>query len=110
MEQRFGVEVLRSREPVVVEFFTEWSGSAFIIAELLYALEKQYAGDAKFVIVNMDESEQLRRKYGVKKIPTILFFKDGEVVGQLEGTQPRSKIEETIENVLKNHEQTHFIR
>ena len=102
MEQRFALEVLESKEPVVVEFFTEWSGSAFIIAELLYALEKQYLGDVKFVIVNMDESEQLRRSYGVKKIPTILFFKDGEVVGQLEGTQPRSKIKEGIENVLKN--------
>jgi thioredoxin 1 len=101
MERRFGLEVLESKEPVVVEFFTEWSGSAFIIAELLYALEKQYAGEVKFVIVNMDESEQLRRAYGVKKIPTILFFKDGEVVGQLEGTQPRSKIEEVIENILE---------
>lgn len=102
MERRFALEVLESKVPVVVEFFTEWSGSAFIIAELLYALEKKYAGDVKFVIVNMDESEQLRRSYGVKKIPTILFFKDGEVVGQLEGIHPRSKIEEAIENVLKN--------
>lgn len=102
MEPRFELEVLKSKEPVVVEFFTEWSGSAFIIAELLYALEKQYVKDVKFVIVNMDESEPLRRAYGVKKIPTILFFKDGEVVDQLEGTQPRSKIEEVIENIMKN--------
>ena len=102
MERRFALEVLESKLPVVVEFFTEWSGSAFIIAELLYALERQYAGKVKFVIVNMDESKQLRKAYGVKKIPTILFFKEGEVVDQLEGTQPRSKIEEAIENVLKN--------
>lgn len=102
MEPRFELEVLKSKEPVVVEFFTEWSGSAFIIAELLYALEKQYVKDVKFVIVNMDESEPLRMAYGVKKIPTILFFKDGEVIDQLEGTQPRSKIEEVIENIMKN--------
>ena len=52
---RFRGEVIENDKPVLVEFFTEWSGSAFIIAELLYELEKHYAAFVKFVLVNVDE-------------------------------------------------------
>ena len=98
---RFRAEVIENEKPVLVEFFTEWSGSAFIIAELLYELEKQYAEFVKFVLVNVDESKEIREDYGIKKIPSILFFKKGEVINQLEGTPSRVKIKEVLDQIIE---------
>lgn len=101
---RFKPEVIDNEKPVLVEFFTEWSGSAFLIAELLYQLEKQYKDYVKFVLVNVDESPEILEDYGVKKIPTILFFKEGEVINQLEGTPSRVKIKEVLDNIIEQIE------
>jgi len=97
---RFDFEIHESKWPVVVLFFTEWSGSAFIIAQMLHELEKQYANTVKFVLVNSDESPELCQTFGIRKIPTILFFREGEVVNQLQGTHSRSRIKEIINAVI----------
>jgi thioredoxin 1 len=99
--KRFKQEVVENNEPVMVEFFTEWSGSAFLIAELLSELEKEYGTHVKFVLVNIDESPEISSRYGVKKIPTILFFRKGEVINQLEGTPSRATIKEVLNNIIK---------
>ena len=98
---RFNPEVIENDKPVLVEFFTEWSGSAFLIAELLYELEKEYSSHFKFVLINIDESKSIPKKYGVKKIPTILFFRKGEVINQLEGTPSRVKIKEVLDGIIE---------
>jgi len=98
---RFKHEVIDDKKPVLVEFFTEWSGSAFLIAELLYQLEKQYEEYVKFALVNVDESPEIKEEYGVKKIPTILFFREGEVINQLEGTPSRVKIKEVLDGIIE---------
>jgi thioredoxin 1 len=101
---RFKHEVIEDKKPVLVEFFTEWSGSAFLIAELLYQLEKQYAEYVKFALVNVDESPEIKEEYGVKKIPTILFFREGEVINQLEGTPSRAKIKDILDHLIEQIE------
>lgn len=98
---RFKPEVIDNEKPVLVEFFTEWSGSAFLIAELLYELEKEYGAHVKFVLINIDEYPEISSKYGVKKIPTILFFREGEVINQLEGTPSRVKIKEVLDKIIE---------
>ncbi len=98
---RFKPEVIYDAKPVLVEFFTEWSGSAFLIAELLYQLEKQYKDDVKFVLVNVDQSPEIRANYGVKKIPTLLFFNKGKVIYQLEGSPSRVKIKEVLDHIIE---------
>jgi thioredoxin 1 len=98
---RFKHEVIDDKKPVLVEFFTEWSGSAFLIAELLYQLEKQYTDYVKFTLVNVDESPEIQKEYGVKKIPTILFFRKGEVINQLEGTPSRAKIKDILDQLIE---------
>ena len=99
--KRFKPEVIENDKPVLVEFFTEWSGSAFLIAELLYQLEEHYSNYVKFLMVNVDESPEIRGKYGITKIPTILFFKEGEVINQLEGTPSRVKIKEALDKIIE---------
>ena len=99
-KHQFKLEVIDNDGLVLVEFYTEWSGSAFIITKLLSELEKHYENKVRFVLINIEETKTLSERYGVKKIPTILFFKDGEVIHQLEGIHSRNKIENVLDAIL----------
>jgi thioredoxin 1 len=102
----FDPQGYETTKAVVVEFFTDWSGSAFIIAQLLYQLEEYYNHYFEFIMVNVEESEKIRAQYGIKKIPTILFFKDGMVINQLEGTQSRSTIKDVLDEIIEQIEKS----
>jgi len=97
---RFEWVIKEHPRPLLVEFFTEWSGSAFIVSEMLYGLEEPYGDRVFFTLVNCDEPGELCRAYGVQKIPTILFFREGEVVDQLVGTPSRREVEHVLERML----------
>lgn len=102
-ETQFQREVIESNDPVVVEFFTDWSGSAYIITGLLNELEREYSGLVKFVNMDFDKSKQFCETYRITKIPTILFFKNGEAVEILQGTHSRSAIIEIIDLLINKN-------
>ena len=88
--------VLKSSEPVLVDFYADWCGPCRALAPKLEELSESFSGKAKIVKVNVDNSQDIAGQYGVRGIPAMFFFKDGELQGQLVGNQPKESIEEAL--------------
>ena len=99
-DQNFEAEVLQSEGPVVVDFWAEWCAPCRQIAPIIGALADEYGEQVKIFKMNIDESPQTPGKYGVRAIPTVLAFKGGQVVQQLQGARPKSAFEEMISGLL----------
>ncbi|MBF0377239.1 MAG: thioredoxin [Desulfamplus sp.] len=99
-DDAFDSEVIKSNIPVMVDFWAPWCGPCRAIAPTIEALEKSYAGKVKFVKVNVDENPQSPSKYAIQAIPTLIFFKNGQVVEQITGMVAKSKLEEAIDALL----------
>ncbi len=99
-EQNFEQEVLQSDIPVVVDFWATWCQPCLKLAPILEDLEKDYEGKVKIGKLNIENDQALAAKYGVLSIPTLLFFKDGEVRHQAVGLQPKKKLVKALEKVL----------
>jgi len=84
----FEGEVLKSETPVLVDFWAEWCAPCRAIAPIVKDLAEQYDGKIKVVKINIDESPLTPGNYGIRSIPTVLAFKDGQVVSQLPGARP----------------------
>ncbi len=91
-EQNFKVEVLESNQPVLVDFWAEWCGPCRMIAPAIDELAQDFVGKAKVVKVNVDDEPALASQYGVRSIPTLLFFQGGKVVDQLVGAAPKNTL------------------
>ncbi len=92
--------VLKSDKPVMVDFWAPWCGPCKAIAPTIEALEKEFGDKMTFVKVNVDDNPISPSKYGVQAIPTLIFFKKGEIADQITGMVAKQKLEETIKSVL----------
>ena len=99
--ENFREEILESKQPVMVEFFTDWSGSCHIIRPVMQELAEQFKTIIKFCRINMDEQPEIAREYGIRKIPTILFFKDGQIADFIKGVIPKTIIVEKLNIILQ---------
>ena len=97
-QDNFTAEVLDSDTPVVVDFWAEWCAPCKMIAPVLEQISQDYAGKLKVAKVNVDDDGEIAQRYNIVSIPTLLLFKDGEVVRQQVGAVPR----ETIEGMLRD--------
>lgn len=97
----FEADVLNSKGPVVVDFWAEWCGPCKQISPALEEIAKEMAGKVAIAKVNIDENPNTPSKYGVRGIPTLLLFKDGQVVATKIGALPKNKLAEWIESELK---------
>ena len=95
-DQNFDSEVLKSSQPVLVDFWAVWCGPCRMIAPTVEALANDYVGKAKIAKMNVDENQGVPGQYGIRSIPTLLLFKDGQVRGQIVGAQGREAIEKLI--------------
>ena len=96
----FEAEVLKSRIPVLVDFWAEWCGPCKAIAPTLEAVAKDYLGRAKVVKINVDQNIAVPSRYNIKGIPTLLLFRDGAVRDQIVGTNTRENIAKVIDKHL----------
>jgi thioredoxin len=97
-DSNFAADVLASKEPVVVDFWAEWCGPCKMIAPHLEELSTELGGKVKIVKLNIDENQQTTIKYGVRSIPTLILFKDGEPVDMKVGAGPKSDLQKWIQN------------
>ncbi|MGA3171720.1 MAG: thioredoxin [Chthoniobacteraceae bacterium] len=84
-ESNFDAEVVRNAAPVLVDFWAEWCGPCKMIAPILDEIANEKAGAVKVAKVNVDENQGLSSKFGIRAIPTLLFFKNGAVREQIVG-------------------------
>lgn len=92
----FESDVLKSAEPVVVDFWAEWCGPCKMIAPALEEIATELAGQVKIAKVNIDENPELAAQYGVRSIPTLLLFKNGEIAANMVGAAPKSRLADWI--------------
>ena len=100
-EGNFEDEVLRSRLPVLVDFWAPWCGPCRMIAPITEKLAEEFQGRFKFCKLNIDENPQVASRYRVMSIPQILFFKSGEVVDESTGAVPESVLKSKVDSVLQ---------
>ena len=95
-EQTFDQEVLRSEQPVLVDFWAEWCGPCHAVAPVLDKIAEERQGELKLVKVNIDENQNLAIKYGIQSIPAIVLFKNGEPAAAAIGAQPKPALERAL--------------
>jgi len=92
----FEADVLKSVEPVVVDFWAEWCGPCKMIGPSLEELAKEFGGKVKIVKLNVDENPAVAGKLGIRSIPTLMLFKDGKVSAQKVGAAPKGELAKWI--------------
>lgn len=99
-DNNFEQEVIQSDVPVLVDLWAEWCGPCRMIHPIVEELEKEYESRAKMTKLDVDSNPQTSAKYGVRNIPTVLFFKNGEVVDKQVGAVPKKVFAEKLEAIL----------
>lgn len=98
---RENFETLKNGElPMVIDFWATWCGPCRMVAPVIEELAAQYDGKVVVGKCDVEENEDLAVEFGIRNIPTILFFKNGQNVDKLVGAQPKAKIEEKIQALL----------
>ena len=97
-DSNFATDVLGAKEPVVVDFWAAWCGPCKMIEPHLEELSAELDGKVKIVKLNIDENQQTAIKYGVRSIPTLIMFKNGEPVDMKVGAGPKSDLQKWINN------------
>lgn len=93
----FEDEVLNADNPVLVDFWAEWCGPCRMIGPVVEELAEEYDGKVKVGKVNVDNNPEVSVKYGIRSIPALLIFKDGEVVDQIVGAVPKSQLTKQLD-------------
>ncbi|HJO71911.1 MAG: thioredoxin TrxA [Rhodospirillales bacterium] len=99
-DDSFDADVLKSETPVIVDFWAEWCGPCHQIAPALEELAEEMSDKVVVAKLNIDENPSTPSKYGVRGIPTLMLFKDGQVAATKIGALPKSKLVEWVESFL----------
>ena len=99
-EENFEDEVIKSEMPVLLDFWAEWCGPCKMLSPTIDAIADKYDGKVLVGKVNVDDSSSIGQKYGIRGIPTLLFFSNGEVQEQIVGNVAEADISEKLDKLL----------
>jgi thioredoxin 1 len=99
-DSAFDADVLQNGKAVLLDFWAEWCGPCKMIAPLLDEVADKYEEKLDIVKLNVDENPNTAQKFGIRSIPTLILFKDGEVQAQMMGAMPKSQLEEFLDTNL----------
>ncbi len=100
-DDNFEQEVLKSELPILVDFWAPWCGPCRIIAPVLEELAEELEGKARIGKLNVDENPRIAMQYGIRSIPTLVFFKGGEPVDGVIGAVPKKILKDKFEQLLE---------
>lgn len=98
-DANFEEEILKSSTPALVDFWAAWCGPCRTVGPVVEELAGEYNNKVKIAKLNVDDNKQTPSKYGVRGIPTLMLFNNGQVVDQIVGAVPKSKIKELLDKV-----------
>jgi thioredoxin 1 len=99
-DNNFDEEVLKSDKPTLVDFWAPWCGPCVTMGSIIEELAEEYKEKAKVVKLNVDDSPNTAGNYGIRAIPTVLLFKDGELEETLVGLSPKDRLKDLLKKVL----------
>jgi thioredoxin 1 len=96
----FEAEVLKSNIPAMVDFWAPWCGPCKAISPVIEELANEYDGKVKLVKVNVDDNPAIAAQYGIRAIPTLIFFKGGQQVNQITGAVSKAALDQVLQKLL----------
>ena len=101
-DANFQKEVLENSQPVLVDFWADWCGPCHMIAATIEEIAADFEGRAKVGKLDVDANGKIAGQYGIRSIPAILLFKDGQVVDQIIGVRPKRDLADKLSNLVQN--------
>jgi thioredoxin 1 len=99
-DKDFDAEIMGADKPAIVDFWAEWCGPCKMVSPIVEELAKEYKDKVKVAKMDVDQNRETPAKFGIRNIPTLIFFKNGEVAKTIIGAQPKSFIEEELKKLL----------
>ena len=96
----FDSEVLRSGTPVLVDFWAEWCGPCRVLGPVIESLSEEYDGKVKVAKVDVDANQQVAMQFGIRSIPTVILFDNGQIVDTFIGVRPKSDYDASLQKVV----------
>jgi thioredoxin len=99
-DRDFGEQVLRSEQPVLVDFWAEWCGPCRVLGPVIDSLSREFSGRVRVAKVDVDANQEVAARYGIRSIPTVMLFDKGQVVNTFVGVRPKSDYAAAIEHAF----------